>query len=152
MSFTIESIDTGGKCVHCGKPVVAKIRPHYSVPEYDGPLLIGPGSEFAPEEENDGFNPHQQYDVVNFHCSSCGLIYEFPPTQKTEDALKSVHAEIERLVKEEQSRRMKLEQEKEDRRIEEGMQNPPDEATRELMEHLHEFVNAGSMTPESKNI
>lgn len=60
---------TDGKCVFCSGPIVEMI-----VREFDarsGPMIIGPGSK------------HQHHDVSQgFHCTKCGLKYEFVPKAK----------------------------------------------------------------------
>jgi hypothetical protein len=60
---------TEGKCVHCGSPIVERIDREF-IAEY-GPAIFGPGSR------------DQFCDVSKgYHCTGCGLKYEFVPPDK----------------------------------------------------------------------
>lgn len=60
---------TDGKCVFCGGPIVEKIVQEFNAA--CGPMMFGPGSRGQFHEVSHGF-----------HCTGCGLKYEFVPTSK----------------------------------------------------------------------
>jgi len=87
-AFEITTLDTGLRCVKCKTIVVARIVPDVAIQadELDGDL-----------------NVHRR--VEDFHCFGCGRIHVFLSTAGSEQTLKFVYAEIERLVDEERQRR-----------------------------------------------
>jgi predicted RNA-binding Zn-ribbon protein involved in translation (DUF1610 family) len=60
------------KCIVCGGDIVEEIVSKFN--PIHGPMIIGPGSR------------QQFHDVSEgYHCSSCGLKYEFPPKTEKKD-------------------------------------------------------------------
>ena len=57
---------TNKPCLVCGGKLVKKTEREFD--PTSGPIIIGPGSR------------HQYHEVSHgYHCTNCGLKYEFPP-------------------------------------------------------------------------